>query len=224
VIDFELDDDQDVFSSATVTGPGLPQGGLQFFSNENRWELNMDESLMACARPGANGCMEPVWNSYELTDAAIDSMPNICTYTVTFNFEGGGQEVHTVTKPAKPLNSTQLSAAYFPTLHNLSQSQLTLEYAESNLLGDTTTFTYSTPSAFTPVYAGLEGWFNYSQNFEWNEIENWLDGIPLGSNQSQAMTLSDLPEGASLWSGDIDIYSGDTLWREYNTNYKFRGH
>jgi hypothetical protein len=73
------------------------------------------------------------------------------------------------------------------------------------------------------VYAGLEGWFNYSQNFEWNEIENWLDGIPLGSNQSQAMTLSDLPEGASLWSGDIDIYSGDTLWREYNTNYKFRG-
>lgn len=220
---FQIDDNQQVFSAVNVTGPGLPQGGLNFSPNPNDWDMQMDPAQMACRRYNSDqSCQEQDWNVYPLNDATLASMPQTGVYTFTFDFaDGSPSEVHKVTVPAKPLPSSQITDAYFPVV-NSPAMEYTLAWAETNLLGQTVDFNYSTPTAFTPLHVGFGPWFDYSSATTWGHIESWTDNGKLGTNQTQSLTMSPLPAGATLEYGDFEIGSEDSQWRTYQTIYYFR--
>lgn len=221
-IDFEMDDIQQVFSSATVTGPGLPDGGIEFLPNVNDGDMVMDESLMACARVNSDGsCMERDWNAYELTDDVIANMPQTCTYTFTFYFADGGSEVHTVTGPAKPLQSSAITDGHFPVVD--TSIEPTLSWASNYLVGKTMNFNYSAPTAFEALHIGFGSWLDYSDaNSGWNHIESWNDEAQIGTNLTAPLTTAALPDGATLESGDLEFSVQDPLWLNYTVEYDFR--
>lgn len=222
VIDFEMDDDQNVFEIASVEGPGLPGGIIYFYPNEHDWNLVMDYDLMACIRYNNDGsCREVEWNVYEMTDDTIEAMPQVCTYTVTFVFsDGRPDEVHS-TSLIKPLSSSQITDSHFPEIHN--SFTLTTDWALENLIGQTVDIDYSTPTAFDPLHVGFGAWFSYRNNQgHSDDFEVWKDDVTYGPQQTKSMTFPDLPDGATMRKADFEIQSTDTFWRSYEVAYYFR--
>ena len=222
VIDFEIDDYQQAFSSATVTGPGLPAQGLTFYpENFPAWEeLEMDRSQMACVRFNADGsCVDNrearERNGFELTDAVIADMPQVCTYIFTFHFADGTtpDEVHTVSM-TKPLESTQITDGHFPVINN--SFTFTADWALSNLVGNTVTINYSTPTAYDPLHVGLGTDIDYEEDY----IDAWVDDVLYGTHQTRSFTFPESP-GAVYMKSEIDFSAQDTLWRNYETEYHF---
>ncbi len=206
-------------NSASITSPALTIDMIKNTGLANSINLSFGSPPPACsgaALPGGS-------DLYCLTDAVINSIPANTTYTFTIkDVNNAVIETRTITLPTRPLNSTELTAAYFPTLSippGYPAAPTDGHFLADAKIGAATglSMTLSKPTAFIPSW--LEANFHYSAL---GGVFNELNRVLLLSDTSATLPATLLPNlsigaVASVMAEDFDNR------REFRTFWQFSG-
>jgi len=204
-------------SSATIASPALTINMIKNTAPGSSIDLSFSSPPPACsgaALPGGG-------DLYCLTDAVINSIPANTTYTFTINDVNNKViETRTITLPARPLSSTELTAAHFPTLSVAPAYPAT----DGHFLADARIgaatglpMTLSKPTAFTPSW--IEASFHHSSL---GGIFNGFNMVLLLSDTTATLPATLLPPlavgaAASVMAEDFDNR------REFRAFWQFAG-
>jgi len=204
-------------SSATVASPLLTINMIRNAGLSGSINLSFSTPPPACsgaALPGGG-------DLYCLTDAEINAIPANTTYTFTLmDVNNAVIETRTVTLPARPLSSTELTAAHFPTLsipaayaptdgHFLADARIGAATGLSMNLGK--------PTAFTPSW--LEASFHHSSL---GGIFNGFNKMLLLSDTTVTLPATPLPTLAVGAAASVTAEDFDNR-REFRTFWQFSG-
>src|SRR6185369_1548998 len=148
-------------NSATISSPAVTidmiKSVVSFGSN------NLVLTTNPCGAAGAPGTSGPS-QLYCLSDAVINSIPANTSYTVSIKDVNGALiETRTVTLPARPLTSTELTSGHFPTL-SVAPAYPTTDghFLADAMIGAPTSLslTVGKPTAFAPSW--LEADFHHN--------------------------------------------------------------
>lgn len=161
-------------NAATISSPavtiGMIKSAVSFGSNNLVFETS---PCGAAGAPGGPGGFE----LYCLSDAVINSIPANTTYTISIkDVNGAVMETRSVTLPARPLSSTELTAAHFPTLSVAPAYPATDgHFLADAKIGAATglTLTVGKPTAFAPSWLEAEFHHNTFSSFI-NELHRVL--------------------------------------------------
>ena len=206
-------------NSATISSPAVTidmiKSVVSFGSN------NLVLTTNPCGAAGAPGTSGPS-QLYCLSDAVINSIPANTSYTVSIKDVNGALiETRTVTLPARPLTSTELTSGHFPTL-SVAPAYPTTDghFLADAMIGAPTSLslTVGKPTAFAPSW--LEADFHH--NTFTASIINELKKVLLLSDTSTTLPATTLP---TLAIGAVTSVTAEDFdnRREFTTLWQFAG-
>ncbi len=202
-------------ATASLTGPGLPAGGVSFvkdsFSPVPR--LMLGSTFMAA--PPLPTMQQEL---YVMTDAQLSGIPAFAQYTFTlYDTNGAVVETRPFVLPSRPWLRSELTAGYFPTLAGITGVTAATDghFLADARLGRTLGYTVGKPSAFAASW--LETRLNYQGWDTVNKMGFWLEQELLLSDTSAAFSTV-LPQvsiggNLSVTANDFDNRRNvETVW------------
>jgi hypothetical protein len=206
-------------SSATITSPAVTIDLIKSAvpSGPNNLVFTTSPCGAAAAQGGPGGI-----NLYCLSDAVINSIAANTTYTVSIkDVNGAVIETRTVTLPARPLSSTELTAGHFPTISIPAAYPATTDghFLADARIGAATglALTLGKPTAFTASW--LEANFHHST---FPGIINELKSALLLSDTSATFPPTFLPSLAFGAFASVRAEDFDNR-RAFMTFWQFNG-
>ncbi len=211
----DIDDPTLAFATGTVKGPGLPAEGLSYTKSDAFIaHLNLNTNSQACARVIASNCDWRAWNTFGMDDTTIATIPDNAVYTFElFDAAGAPVETREVTTGKRPWMTGELTDNHFTSLPDISSHDL--QWAETNLIGQTTTQNFVLPSALTKRSADIDFVFwttdNNTPNSPW--IHSEVNQEVMSTATSTALAVPAPPLNSTLQEAYIGGWNEDIFGR-----------
>jgi hypothetical protein len=187
----------------TVTGPGLPAGGVT--ATKQSLTLWIDSQYQNASMPLGDEDL------YVIDDATLQSIPDNALYTFTFYAADGTTvlETRTAAIARRPFLLSELTQSDFATMDLTSHAIATAN------VGGTLTFPYALPTAYTAsnLYADFEYWDNLGNQGD-------VDITPLLTQTSASIVAPALAGTAAGAALKLEVQ--DAFWRTQTTTWLYQ--